>query len=308
MTLDIVALIAGLVLLFLGGEWLVRGAVSLANRLRLPPLLIGLTVIGFGTSMPEMLVSLRAAMSGSPDIAVGNVVGSNIANVLLIAGLSAVISPIAAKIGGLKRDLSMMLAASLSMLALAALGGIPPWAGAAMVLALAAYLAGVTVVDRRNHRPEDPETAIRLSGPREACMLAGGFAALFFGAELLVGSAAGIARAAGLTEATIGLSIVAVGTSLPELATSVAAAMRRQGEVALGNVVGSNMFNILAILGITALVEPIDISPSIAATDIPVMIGVAVLLSAIVVIRHRIGRVAGAAMLAGYAAYLWLLF
>ena len=308
MALDIVALLAGLVLLFLGGEWLVRGAVSLANRLGLPPLLIGLSVIGFGTSMPELLVSLRAAMSGSPDIAVGNVVGSNIANVLLIAGASAVISPIAAKIRGLSRDLAMMIAASLAMLVLGAVGAIPPWAGASMLLVLAAYLTGVTITDRRNHRPHDPETQLRLSGVMEAVMLLGGFTALFFGADLLVDSASRIARTAGLSEATIGLSVVAVGTSLPELATSVAAAMRRHGEVALGNVVGSNMFNILAILGITSLIAPIGISPAIAETDIPVMIGVALLLAAIILTRHRIGRLAGAAMLVGYAGYIWALF
>lgn len=308
MTLDIVALLAGLLLLFLGGGWLVRGAVSLANRLGLPPLLIGLTVIGFGTSMPELLVSLRAAMNGSPDIAVGNVVGSNIANVLLIAGAAAVISPIAAKIRGLNRDLAMMIAASLAMFVLGAVGGIPPWAGASMLLVLAAYLTGVTITDRRNHRPHAPETQLRLSGVMEAVMLLGGFAALFFGADLLVDSASRIARTAGLSEATIGLSVVAVGTSLPELATSVAAAVRRHGEVALGNVVGSNMFNILAILGITSLIEPIGISPAIAETDIPVMIGVALLLAAIVLTRHRIGRLAGVAMLLGYAGYIWALF
>ncbi len=308
MAFDIVALLAGLLLLFLGGEWLVRGAVSLANRLGLPPLLIGLTVIGFGTSMPELLVSLRAATSGSPDIAVGNVVGSNIANVLLIAGMAATISPIAAKIRGLRRDLAMMIIACFGMLALGGLGGISAWAGAAMVLVLALYLAAVTVVDRRNHQPHGPETLLRLSGTMEAAMLTGGFAALFFGADLLVDSAVNIARAAGLSEAAIGLSIVAVGTSLPELATSVAAAKRGHGEVALGNVVGSNMFNILAILGITSLIAPIDISPSIARIDIPVMIGVALLLAAIIVVRHRIGRIAGTVMLAGYAVYIFTLF
>ena len=265
MALDIVSLLAGLVLLFFGGEWLVRGAVSLANRLGLPPLLIGLTVIGFGTSMPELLVSLRAAMNGSPDIAVGNVVGSNIANVLLIAGRPRSSRRSPPRSAGSTRDLAMMICASSSMLALGALGGVPAcgrrgdgcWGSPYTLPASPSSTARTT--SRTKPRPGSGFPA----GWKRSCLPAAS-PRCSSGRTCWSIPPPNIARAAGLSEAVIGLSVVAVGTSLPELATSVAAAMRRHGEVALGNVVGSNMFNILAILGITSIVEPIDIAPSIA--------------------------------------------
>ncbi|WP_422373351.1 calcium/sodium antiporter [Hoeflea sp.] len=308
MLIDLIFLATGLALLTLGAESLVRGAVSLANRLGMPPLLIGLTVVGFGTSMPELLVSLQAALSGSPAIAIGNVVGSNIANILLIVGLAAMISPIAARIPNLGRDLVMMIAAASVMLALGFAGIVSIWAGVLMFGTLVAYLSWVTYTDRGKTDASDSDLSLRLAGWKEALFIVGGLAGLFFGADLLVKAATSIAREFGISEAVIGLTIVAVGTSLPELATSVVAAFRRQAEMALGNVVGSNIFNILGILGITAIIVPVPVDPAMAGFDIPIMAGVSVAFAALIFLAGRVGRIAGAAMLVAYTGYVVWLF
>lgn len=308
MLLNLLSLAAGLALLTLGADYLVRGAISFANRLGMPPLLIGLTVVGFGTSMPELLVSLQAALDGSPAIAVGNVVGSNIANILLILGTAAVISPIAARIPNLKRDMAMMLVAAVTMLGLGYWGVVNIWLGLAMFALLAAYLAWVTHTDRRRMTAEEAELVVKLAGWKEAVFMVGGLAGLFLGANLLIDAATAFAREFGISEAVIGLTIVAVGTSLPELATSVVAAFRRQAEIALGNVVGSNIFNILGILGITAVVVPVPIENSMASFDIPFMLAVSAALVALILIAGRIGRIAGIGMLAVYTGYVAWLF
>lgn len=308
MLLNLLSLAAGLALLTFGAEYLVRGAISLANRLGMPPLLIGLTVVGFGTSMPELLVSLQAALGGAPAIAVGNVVGSNTANILLILGAAAVISPIAARIPNLKRDMVMMLAAAVVMLGLGLWGVVNFWLGLLSFAGLAAYLSWVTYTDRRRMTAEEEELVVKLAGWKEALFIAGGLAGLIFGANLLIDAATAIAREFGISEAVIGLTIVAVGTSLPELATSVVAAFRRHAEIALGNVVGSNIFNILGILGITAMVVPVPVEDSIASFDIPFMLAVSVALIALIIVSGRIGRGAGAVMLAVYTGYVAWLF
>ncbi|MEM5494047.1 calcium/sodium antiporter [Hoeflea sp. AS16] len=305
---SLASLAAGLALLTLGADYLVRGAISFANRMGMPPLLIGLTVVGFGTSMPELLVSLQAALDGSPAIAVGNVVGSNIANILLILGTAAVISPIAAQIPNLKRDMMMMLLAAIIMLGLGYWGVVNFWLGLVMFILLAAFLARVTHTDRHRMTAEEEELVVKLAGWKEAVFMAGGLAGLFLGANLLIDAATAIAREFGISEAVIGLTIVAVGTSLPELATSVVAAFRRHAEIALGNVVGSNIFNILGILGITAVVTPVPVEPSMAAFDIPFMLAVSIALIGLILTAGRIGRGAGIAMLAIYTGYVAWLF
>ncbi|KJS09560.1 MAG: sodium:calcium antiporter [Hoeflea sp. BRH_c9] len=307
MVFNIVTLLAGLALLTFGADYLVRGAISLANRLGMPPLLIGLTVVGFGTSMPELLVSLKAALTGSPAIAIGNVVGSNTANILLILGVAATISPIAARIANLNRDLVMMLLAALVMLGLGFWGVINFWLGLAMFVSLALYLAWVTHTDRRRMTAEEAELVVKMEGWKEALFILGGLGALFVGASLLIDAATSIAREFGISEAVIGLTIVAVGTSLPELATSVVAAFRRHAEVALGNVVGSNIFNVLGILGITGLVTPLPIEASMARFDIPFMVVVSLMLIGLILLAGRINRLAGLVMLGVYAGYvIWL--
>lgn len=303
MLVDLGYIALGLVLLFAGGDSLVRGAVQLAVRLRLPPLLIGLTIVGFGTSMPELLVSIQAAFAGVPDIAVGNVVGSNIANILLILGLAMMIAPMPTRIGGLGRDLTMMLASALLLAVVAWTGNLSAPVGLAFLLALAAYLA-YSAWSGRTAAPDLPDVASAPAPAWKALALAvGGLVALMFGADFLVDGATRIARVLGLSDAVIGLTVVAVGTSLPELATSVVAALRRQPEIAIGNVVGSNIFNILAILGITSIVAPVSIAGEIARFDIPVMLVVSLALAVLLLGMRRVPRPAGLALLGAYGWY-----
>jgi cation:H+ antiporter len=301
--LDYLYLLGGIVGLFLGGEALVRGSVDIARRLAIPPLLIGLTVVGFGTSTPELLVSVDAALRGVPDIALGNVVGSNIANILLIVGLSAMVWPIRVLGDTLRRDTAVMMAAAVALVPIFAMGVMGRPAGALLVAGLAAYL--VWAYRQSGSAPEEEDGA-----KPPATMLisllwvAGGLAALMVGARFLVDGAVSIARDFGVSEAFIGLTIVAVGTSLPELATSLIAAFRRQSEIAIGNIVGSNIFNILGILGVTALIAPIPVSTRFLTFDVPIMIAVSAVLTFLLVTRPSIGRGIGLMMLVAYVAYV----
>ncbi len=303
--MDYLYVALGLIGLFLGGDALVRGSVGLARRMAIPPLLIGLTVVGFGTSTPELLVSLEAALGGVPDVALGNVVGSNIANVLVIVGATALIWPITVAGATLRRDTAVMVGAALALVPIFALGEVGRPAGAVLVAALAGYLIWA-YMQPGDTAPDEADLPPPMPAPRAVMWLVGGLVALLFGARFLVDGAVSIARDAGLSEAFIGLTIVAVGTSLPELATSVVAAFRRQSAIAIGNVVGSNIFNILGILGLTAIITPIPVAPRFLGFDVPVMIAVSLLLTALLLLRPSIGRITGALMLAGYAAYIVL--
>jgi cation:H+ antiporter len=312
---DILLVAAGLILLFLGGEGLVRGSVTLAERLGISKLLIGLVIVGFGTSTPELLVSVKAALGGAPEIALGNAVGSNIANVLLIVGLASVITPILGWERTAVRE--ALVAALVSLAALVLVQGevITKLEGIAMLVALAGYLFASYWLEKKDpkaktfqHATEEFED-IPLPRPWLAPVLAlGGIVALVFGADLLVEGGVKIARVFGVPDAVIGLSLVAIGTSLPELATAVVAAIRRHSDVVLGNVIGSNIFNILAILGVTAVIQPIAVSSRFREIDTPVMLGVALLLLALLFVSKSIGRLWGLLMLALYAAYMVTLF
>ncbi|MEI4486334.1 calcium/sodium antiporter [Frigidibacter sp. MR17.14] len=297
-------LAAGLVGLFFGGEFLVKGAVGIARRFGLSPLVIGLTVVGFGTSSPELLVSLQAAFSGSPAIALGNVVGSNIANILLILGVTAAIAPVAMGFARLRRDLAVMLGSTLALWLAITGGTLGRIEAAALLAALAVYLW----VALRSPDPEAAEEAAEdAPAPtlgRSLLVTLAGFAVLLVSARLLVTSATTIARDLGFSEAVIGLTVVAVGTSLPELATSVVAALRRQGDIAIGNVLGSNIFNILCILGITGLIAPMPVDPRFVSLDMPIAAGVALAVLALSWGLGRLGRAGGIALLAGYGGYI----
>jgi cation:H+ antiporter len=301
---DYLFLTAGLIGLFLGGEALVRGSVGIARRMAIPPLLIGLTVVGFGTSTPELLVSLDAAWRGVPDIALGNIVGSNIANILLIVGLSALIWPIKVMGATLRRDTAVMVSAALVLVPLFALGQLGRLSGLMLVVGLTAYLVWAY---RTPGEPvtEDESLPAPASAVASVLWVIGGLVALMVGARLLVDGAVSIARGYGISEAFIGLTIVAVGTSLPELATSLIAALRRQSEIAIGNVVGSNIFNVLGILGTTALISPIPVASRFLTFDLPVMIAVSLVLTMLLLTRPVIGRGVGVALLMAYAAYVW---
>lgn len=299
--LTYIMLAGGLLGLFLGGDWLVRGASQIALRFSVPPLIVGLTIVGFGTSTPELLVSLQAAFNGLPGIAVGNVVGSNTANILLILGIAAIIAPPIAEYGKMKRDLAFMMGAALVMPIIIYSGFIGRIEGLALIIGLSAYLV-LSFVAMRNE-PSDPiPSDINLTHAIGYTVL--GLVVVMVGAHFLVESATIVARQLGVSEAMIGLSIVAIGTSLPELATTVAAAIKGHREIALGNVIGSNIFNILAILGITGLVIPIPVDPRFMTFDVPIMIGVTALTIGLIYVRGNISRIAGIGMIAGYIAYI----
>lgn len=302
--MDYLFIFLGFLGLFLGGEALVRGSVGIARRMSISPLLIGLTVVGFGTSTPELLVSVDAAWRGVPDIALGNVIGSNIANILLIVGLSAVIWPIKVMGDTLRRDTAVMMAAALAMVPLFAMGHLGRLAGIILVAGLAGYLIwayrqpGAAAPDEID---QPAPASVAISG----LWVVGGLIALMLGARFLVDGSVSIARGYGISEAFIGLTIVAIGTSLPELATSLIAALRRQSEIAIGNIVGSNIFNILGILGLTAVITPVPVAPRFLAFDLPILIAVSLVLTMLLVTRPVIGRMVGVAMLLAYAAYVW---
>jgi cation:H+ antiporter len=302
--LDYIYVITGLIGLFFGGEALVRGSVGIARRMAISPLLIGLTVVGFGTSTPELLVSVDAAWRGVPDIAIGNIVGSNIANMLLIVGLTSLVWPIVVSGATLRRDTAVMIAAACALVPIFAMGEMGRFAGALLVTALACYLIwaylqpGDAVVD-------DIDAPAPAAAWISALWVVGGLVVLMFGARFLVDGSVSIARGFGVSEAFIGLTIVAVGTSLPELATSVIAAFRRQSEIAIGNIVGSNIFNVLGILGITALIKPILVADRFLTFDLPIMVAVSLVLTALLLTRPVIGRGLGLAALVGYAMYVW---
>ena len=308
--------VAGLVLLFGGGELLVRGALMLSRRLGLSPLLIGMTVVAWCTSAPELVVSLGAAIEGRPDIAVGNVVASNIFNILGGLGAAAAITPILMDPRALRRDTAAMLASAGALALIATTGEIARVPAAALLVALAVYVTASYRLETRRpslpsaslHEHESAEIEVTGSTLSGIGYLLGGLAALVIGSRFLIVGASEIARTFGVSEAVIGLSLVAVGTSLPELATSVIAALRRHPDVAVGNVVGSNIFNILGILGITALVRPTGIAEQIVLMDIWVMVGASLVLAATLLCRRRIGRLGGGFLLLCYALYLVMLF
>ncbi|WP_420391823.1 calcium/sodium antiporter [Acuticoccus sp.] len=305
--MPILELVVGLVLLLAGGDALVRGAVALATRLSVPPLVIGLTLVGFGTSTPELVASLAAALRDAPGVAVGNIVGSNIANILLILGVGALILPLAVPRGTLRRDGAVLIGATLVMTAIVLTGSLARWAGAVLVLSLAAYTAFAFRSGLREGASGDEVVTWPRSAGTGLALAVGGIAGVVVGADLLVDAAIQFAAIAGVSEAVIGLTVVAVGTSLPELATAVVAALRRQADVALGNVIGSNIFNILGIAGVTALVVPIDVPPEIARFDVWVMLVAALALVALAAASRGIGRLVGAALLTAYVVYIAVL-
>ena len=324
-------ILGGLVLLALGGEGLVRGAVQIAERLGVSPLLIGLTLVGFGTSTPELVTSVQASLSGAPGIAVGNVVGSNIANILLILGISALVFPVRVTSAALARDGVIMVATAALMVAVGLAWSLDRPVGAVFVAGLVAYLVyawrqesgGATdhtaAFDKAQAFEEthpsglhgvqaaSPETGARgwlVSG----ALLLGGLGLVVLGGRVLVDGAVALARALEISEAVIGLTIVAVGTSMPELVTSVVAALRRHADVAIGNVLGSNIYNVLGMAGITGLVAPTAIPEGIAWFDAPVMLAASGLMLVVARSGWRIGRREGAGLLALYGLYVWFIW
>lgn len=302
-------LIGGLVFLVVGAEGLVRGASRLATRAGIPSIVVGLTVVAFGTSAPELAVSIGSSLSGQADVALGNVVGSNIFNVLFILGAAAVVTPLAAAARLVRLDVPLGIGVSVAMLVLAIDGVIGRFDGLLLVGGIIAY-TGLLIAHSRS-----PENTASLSLPYDDSaktdwgwnlfLVIGGLALLVLGARWFVDAAVGLARAFGVSELVIGLTIVAGGTSLPELATSVLAGLRGERDIAIGNVVGSNVFNVLAVLGVSAAVAPegLPVSDAVLWFDLPVMIAVAVACLPIFFTGYTIARWEGVLFLGYYVAY-----
>ena len=313
-----IELFGGLIYLLMGGDLLVRGAVALSRRAHVDPLLVALTIVALGTSLPELVVSVQAALSEHPGIALGNVVGSNIANVLLVAGAPAVIYPLVCSQGTERRDSAVMLGISL-LFGLLCLGGELGRSEGMLLLAGFAFLSAFSIRAAlagreriKAERTAPMEWVVGLPTRKRMIFLfiAAGLVGLPVGANLFVDAVVGVAESLGVGETIVGLTIVAVGTSLPELATTVVAAVQRHTDVAIGTVIGSNMFNLLAIMGAAAVTSPIGVPVprGFLTIDVPVMLVSATVLTVVVWTRGSIGRRIGGILLAAYLAYVTLLF
>ncbi len=309
----ILQLVLGLAALIAGAEILVRGAARLAAAVGISPLVIGLTVVAFGTSSPELAVSIQSAVSGSADVAVGNVVGSNIFNVLLILGISATIIPLVVHQQLIRFDVPLMIGVSLLLLLLALDGQISRLDGVLLFGGLIAYIAFGISQSRKEPRDVQEEYADEYGEKKKGTsstavnlvLIAAGLGLLVFGSNWLVDGAVGLARLFNISDLVIGLTIVALGTSLPEVATSIMAALRKERDIAVGNVVGSNLFNILGVLGLTAAVAPggIQVAETAVGFDIPVLVAVAVATLPIAFTGNRISRTEGFLFLVYFTAY-----
>ncbi len=325
---NVLFVLAGLVVLLFGGDFLVRGATALARKLGIPALIVGLTVVAFGTSAPEMVVSAFAGAQGRPGIAVGNIVGSNIANILLVLGLPALIAPMATRAPGVRTNTAIALFASVVFIALTAdglfadparlSGLLTPLDGAILFAFIIAYIAYLAWTASRSS--DDPVVAelteaVEDDGlPKNPAAITGtlliGLIFLPIGAHLIVTGGSELALTLGVDEAVVGLTLVALGTSLPELATATVAALRRQAEMAIGNVIGSNIFNLFAVGGITGIatwlgpVDHAELGPAFFTIDFPVMMAAMVAATLFIFMRRPIGRAAGAVLFLGYCGYI----
>lgn len=314
--MNLLFVILGIGLLATGGEALIRGALAAAQRLGISPLLSGLVIVGFGTSSPELVVSIDAALNNRPDIAIGNVVGSNIGNILLILGSCAVIAPLAVKPLALRRDAVTVVGATVLFLILVGGSGLVRADAAVFLAALVAYLVWAYSSERLDavpsaevYKAEAAEIAARPTSIMWTLILvAVGLLLLIGGSQVLLKGAVGLAEQLDISEAVIGLTLVAVGTSLPEFAISIIAAFRRHADVAVGNILGSNIFNILGILGISALLQPLPVPERILQFDQWVMLATSVVLLLFLFTGRRLSRVEGGVLLAAYALYLGLSF
>lgn len=306
--IQVVGGIAGLAFLYYGAEWLVKGGSAIAVRCKVPPLIIGLTLVAFGTSAPELFVSFDAALAGKGDISVGNVVGSNICNILLILGLSSFISPLGVNKTLFRRDVPLMIIASIFISVLCImLGGINRIVGLILFAGIVFYTA-IGIIEGRRESSQEETPEVSLSKTMSVVAVVAGLAALVAGARLLINAAVFMATSLGVPDSVIALTVVAVGTSLPELATSVVAAIKGETDIAIGNVVGSNIFNILCILGLSSIFAPIK-CVGIDFVDFIVMSVTAIILWPIMKTGLRISRMEGVFLLLSYAAYTtWLIY
>ncbi len=325
--MDYIKLIGGLILLVVSGDYLVKGGVGVATKFKISSLVIGMTVVAFGTSAPELLVSLQAALHGSSAIAIGNVIGSNIANIALILGATAIVSPLIVSRNSVRRDWPFMMFASLLFTAAAYNGMISRIEGLIGFSLLIAYTAWQIISSRRNYKENEKEKeedqAEIMPIWKAALMIIVACLGLSYGAEFLISGASNIAKSLGVSERVIGVTIVAFGTSLPELAASIAAAVKKETDIAIGNIIGSNIFNILSVIGLSSIISPIPVDWSAFCYDFRWMNAIALVLIILIIplkkyitskgtqtslfTEGKLGRIGGITLLALYCLYIFLL-
>ena len=310
MLLQILILAVGVAILVVGAEFFVKGASSVAERFGISQFVIGLVVVGFGTSTPELAVNIGAAVNGNTDIAIGNVVGSNIANVGVILGLAALVAPLAVQLRMVRVELPIVIGVSFLLWGLASFGQLVRWEGLILLGAFAAFM--IFLLKSSKNEPAAVQAEFAEENPKAnrnlgwtIGLIVVGLAALMGGAHICVGAAVTLAKMWGMSELVIGLTIVAIGTSLPELASSVMAAYRGHADIAIGNVLGSNIYNVLCVLGITSIITPLPTAgPTLMWLDLPVMIGFALVLVPMMLMGLKITRLNGALLLGAYAVYV----
>lgn len=315
MIIDIGILLGGLVVLIAGGEFLVRGAVSIALRLKISPLVVGLTVVAFGTSAPELFISVQSALTGSPDLAMGNVVGSNICNLALVLGLTAFITPVPVQKDTMRIDWPVAMGSSLLLFGLVQGNIITRWEGILFILILVGYTFFVIRKSRKETKSLEAQ-AEELDVPsrptanvwKDVLFLALGILGLTIGSNWFVYGAKSLAIAIGISERVVGITVVALGTSLPELATAVVAALRKETDIAMGNLIGSNIFNILSILGFTSIIAEIRVNDLIIRSDMVWMLLVTFVIFPMMLSRRRIDKIEGFILLGFYAYYIFSVF
>ncbi|MTI32012.1 calcium/sodium antiporter [Xanthovirga aplysinae] len=313
--LNLLILLAGLVTLVTGGDVLVRGASRLAIKLHISPLVVGLTIVAFGTSAPELLISVRSALEGSPDLAMGNVVGSNICNLALVLGIAALVNPVLVNKNSIKIDWPVTIGSSILLFLFAKNREFEQFEGAIVFTFLITYIIFIIRKSRKENAALNPEIAGEVkekSGGRSSgitkdlLLILAGCLGLFYGSEWFVGAAQNMARQIGVSERVIGITVVALGTSLPELVTAAIASYKKESDLALGNLLGSNIFNIMSILGITSMITPIQVNPKILRVDMPWMIGITLLVFPMMLYKRKIGRINGAMLLIVYCYYTYM--
>ncbi len=304
-------LLLGLIVLIIGGEFLVRGAVGIATIFKISPLVVGLTVVSFGTSAPELLVSLQSALNGNPGIAIGNVIGSNIANLALVLGVTVLIFPIIAEKQTKVIDFPFMIFATLLFYLFALDNVIALWEGVVFVSILISYTTYLVVNSRKKEKIKLANLDLEISPDENKdtklmsiIFLLGGFVGLYFGSDWFVSGAIDIAKTFHLSDSVIGVTVVAIGTSAPELVASTMAAMRKQTDISVGNLVGSNIFNVFAVLGITSIAKPIGVSDAVLSFDMYWMLAISLLLVPILYFGSKIGRLKGAILISSYLIYI----
>ena len=307
--MDFIELISGLIILLIGGEFIVKGAVLVANKFHISPMVIGLTIVSFGTSAPELLVSIKAATEGNPDIAVGNVVGSNIANLALVLGITVLFIPIVIDRSKIMINWVFMMLATIVFYLFSINGWVEEWEGVVLFLALIVFIFFL-IRFSDNKSPKDSEHTLTNNTNQKPIViilyLLLGIFGLYFGAEFLVEGAVSIAHKLGMSEAVIGVTIVALGTSAPELTASIVAAYRKESGISIGNLIGSNIFNIMAVIGITGMVNPVSISSKIMSFDMYWLLGISLMILPLIIIGSRIGRLKGLLLLIIYISYISL--